>query len=304
MTLHREDFTFRSPVDGLELEATLIAPDRPKALLQLVHGMAEHKDRYGDLMEYMAAKGYAAVIHNHRGHGNCPIPGHFGTAGAEGLIGDTHALSELVKEKFPGLPLYLFGHSMGSLIARCYLKRYDEDLKGLLLCGTPYTAPAAVKAGAALIRVRRRLLGETKQDQFVNNLVTGSFDRRFKGEGPGAWLSANPENVAAFEADPLCGFCFTLNGFQALMKLMEEAYSAKGWALKNTALPVHVLSGAEDPCHGGRKNFLHTVQLIKEKGYPVTWRLFQGMRHEIFHETDRALVLDHIAKVLGKMEQL
>lgn len=303
MPLRRENFTFRSPIDRLELESSAIFPEQPRGIVQLVHGMAEHKGRYTELMEYLARRGWAVFIHNHRGHGNCAIPGYFGTAGAEGLIGDTRALSKIAREKFPGLPLYLFGHSMGSLVARCYLKRFDDELDGLLLCGTPYSPPAAVRAGSALIAVRSRLLGETRQDQLVNSLITGSFNRRAKGGSPNQWLSASAENVEAFNRDPLCGFCFTLNGFQALMQLMKEAYSPEGWALKNTALPVHVLSGAEDPCHGGRSAFLGTVQLIKEKGYPVTWRLFHGMRHEIFHEDDGALVFDHIEKALHRMEK-
>lgn len=105
------------------------------------------------------------------------FPGHFGKAGAEGLILDTRRLTDIAKEKFPGLPLYLFGHSMGSLVSRCYLKRYDRELSGLFLCGTPYTAPAAVRAGKALISLKILLHGDTRRDAQINRLVTGAFNR-------------------------------------------------------------------------------------------------------------------------------
>ncbi|PWM41801.1 MAG: alpha/beta hydrolase [Clostridiales bacterium] len=303
MPVQREDFTFHSPADQLVLECTAIYPAQPRGIVQFVHGMAEHKARYFEAMEYLAQRGYATVIHNHRGHGGCRIPGHFGKAGAEGLILDTRRLTDIAKEKFPGLPLYLFGHSMGSLVSRCYLKRYDRELSGLFLCGTPYTAPAAVRAGKALISLKILLHGDTRRDAQINRLVTGAFNRSVpNAASPNQWISANAENVTAFDQDPLCGFCFTLNGFRGLMDLMGEAYSPKGWKLENTGLPVHLLSGAEDPCHGGKASFLKSVRIIESKGYAVTWRLFDGMRHEILNEKEKDAVLAHIAEQLRKME--
>lgn len=300
----QKDFHFPSPADGISLEGTYLYPDAPKGVVQFLHGMAEHKGRYTGVMTALAEAGYATVIHNHRGHGSCPLTGHFGAAGAEGLITDAREVSRLARDKFPGLPLYLFGHSMGSLIARCYLKRYDDALDGLFLCGTPYAAPAAIAAGRAFIALKIRIHGDRYRSTTVNRLVTGAFNRAIPHPAsPHQWISCNEENVAAYDADPLCGFCFTLNGFRALMALMQEAYSRRGWALRHPALPVHLLSGTEDPCHGGLKNFQKTVDLIRGKGYPTTAILFPGMRHEILLEKESPQVFAHIINVLGEMEE-
>ena len=190
MQIRREEFRFASPADGAALEGTYLFPEDVRGIVQIVHGMAEHRERYFEFMNFLAEHGFAAVIHTHRGHGNCSVLGHFGTAGAEGLIADTKAVGEAAKEKFPGLPLFLFGHSMGCLIARCYLKRYDDALNGIFLCGTPYAAPAAIRGGQALIALKKAIHGDARRDAFVNKLVTGGFNKGIPNPAsPNEWLS-------------------------------------------------------------------------------------------------------------------
>lgn len=301
MTIRQKDFSFRSPADGITLEGTYIYPESPKGIVQLVHGMAEHKARYFGTMKALAEAGYATVIHNHRGHGSCPIQGHFGAVGNEGMIADTHEVSQLAKEAFPGLPLYLFGHSMGSLVVRCYLKRFDQELSGLIVCGTPYASPTLIKIAQGYIALKLRLHGGEYRSTTVNAMVTGAFNRGIKNAAsPHQWLSYNQENVTAYDADPQCGFCFTLNGFKGLMALMDETYSLKNWALGNPTLPVYFISGADDPCHGGEKNFNKAVQLVRSKGYPVEARLFPAMRHEILLEQEKEHVIKYILDILEK----
>ncbi len=299
----QKEFSFRSPVDQIALEGTYIYPENPIGILQFLHGMAEHKERYFEGMRRLAQNGYACVIHNHRGHGNCPILGHFGQGGAEGIIADAQAVGELAKKEFPGLPLYLFGHSMGSLIARCCLKRADEGYRGIFVCGTPFAPPALIKIARGYIALKIKLNGDQRRSKSVNAMVTGAFNKGIKdAASPNQWISYNPQNVAAYDADPLCGFCFTLSGFAGLMALMDETFSEKGWACKNTALPIHLLSGADDPCHGGLKNFDYAAQIIARKGYPTTKKIFEKMRHEILLEEGNEEVFAHILSVLKEME--
>lgn len=299
MTVHQKDFNFPSPADGIMLEGTYIYPDTPKGIVQLVHGMAEHKARYFGTMTALAEAGYATVIHNHRGHGSCPIQGHFGAGGSEGMIADAHEVTRLAKAEFPGLPLYLFGHSMGSLVARCYLKRFDDELNGLIVCGTPFAPPALIRIAQGYIALKIRLNGEEHRSTTVNAMVTGAFNRGIKKPAsPNQWISYDAGNVAAYDADPQCGFCFTLSGFKGLMALMAETYSPQNWALRNTALPVHFISGADDPCHGGEKNFRKAVELVRSKGYTVDSRLFPAMRHEILLEQEKETVINYILDIL------
>lgn len=302
MSIQQTDFTFLSRVDEIPLEGTMIYPENPIGIIQFLHGMAEHKERYYGTMRALAEAGYACVIHNHRGHGNCPILGHFGTGGAEGLIADAKAVSDLAKERFPNLPLVLFGHSMGSLTARCYLKRFDDAIDGLIVCGTPFAPAALIKIARAFIALKIRLNGDEWRSKTVNAMVTGAFNKGIKdATSPNQWISFNEENVKAYDADPLCGFCFTLSGFAGLMAMMDETYSTKNWGLKNPALPVHFISGTEDPCHTGIKNFQKAVAMVERKGYKTTHRLFENMRHEILLEKGNAAVLTHLVSVLEEM---
>ncbi len=302
MLYKRKDFNLKSPVDGVELEGTLLIPQEPQGIVQLLHGMAEHKERYLHFMEFLASHGYAAVIHNHRGHGNCALKGHFGKQKGESLVLDARAVQQWVRKELPDLPVYLFGHSMGSLVARCYLKRFDEDLNGLFLCGAPYASPGAIGAALAYIGFKTKLHGDQYTSSTVNALVVGAFNKGIKKPcSPNQWISYEPENVRKYDEDPLCGFCFTLDGFRGLMELMKEAYSKEGWVRKNPRLRVHFISGQDDPCHTGEPRFFRAVAGVENQGYPVTFKLYSNMRHEILNEADKETVY---GDVLAKLEEL
>ncbi|MBQ8600381.1 MAG: alpha/beta fold hydrolase [Clostridia bacterium] len=300
MAIHQENFLLNSPVDGIALQGTYIYPDAPRGIVQFVHGMAEHRGRYFGVMTALAEAGFAAVIHDHRGHGDCPLTGHFGEGGKEGMIADTRQVSLLAKGKFPSIPFWLFGHSMGSLVARCYLKRYDTELDGLFLCGTPYAPPMAIKAAQILIALKIPFQGDSHRSHMINGLVTGAFNKAIRDPAsPNQWISYNEENVAAYDADPLCGFCFTLSGFKGLMGLMAEAYSARNWNVRNPQLPIRFLSGEDDPCHGGVKNFDWAALQLYRSGYDgVERKLFPAMRHEILLEQDHQKVYTYIIESL------
>jgi alpha-beta hydrolase superfamily lysophospholipase len=304
MKILQKDFAFRSPIDGCELEGTYIYPEKPIGIVQFLHGMAEHKTRYFGVMEALAKEGYTCLIHNHRGHGNCEITGHFGDGGANGMIEDAKLAGTLAKQEFPNLPLFLFGHSMGSLIARCCIRRFDEEYAGAFICGTPFAAPALIKVARALIAFKIKLHGDQRRSKTINAMVTGAFNKKVENPvSPNQWITFNEQNVAAYDADPLCGFCFTLNGFKGLMELMDETFTAKSWVRNNPNLPIHFISGAEDPCHGGLKNFQTAVSLMEAQGYPVTARIFEEMRHEILLEKENAIVYAHILEALKEMQK-
>lgn len=302
MSVHQKDFSFRSPIDDIALEGTYIYPEQPIGIVQFIHGMAEHKARYFGTMRALAEAGFACAIHNHRGHGTCALLGHFGKGGAQGMVADAMAVSALAKKEFPNLPLFLFGHSMGSLVARCYLKKDDSGLAGALICGTPFAPKPLIKIARAFIALKIRINGDTWRSKTVNAMVTGAFNKGIKdAASPNQWISYNPENVSAYDADPLCGFCFTLSGFQGLMELMDQTYSKSGWARKNLSMPIHFISGEEDPCHTGVAQFDFAAAQLAAQGYPTTKKLFPAMRHEILLEKESAAVVAHIIDVLKEM---
>jgi len=298
-----ERATLVSRRDGLALSALLAAPDAPRGIVQIAHGMAEHKERYLPLMEHLAGHGCACVAHDHRGHGgSVPSPddlGYIGASGARALVEDLRQVSEFARERWPGLPLYLLGHSMGSLIARAYLKRYG-DLSGLILSGTPSYNPAVVPAGL-LISGIARLRGERHRSRLVDRLFFGSFNRKIKNPASAfSWLNTDAAAVEAYDGDALCGFLFTLNGFSALRELLIDAYSPSGWTKVNRNMPILLVSGGDDPCMISREKLSEAVNLLRNVGYAhVKLKVYDGMRHEILNEPERGRVFADITAFLA-----
>jgi alpha-beta hydrolase superfamily lysophospholipase len=237
--------------------------------------------------------GYACVICDLRGHGETVASqedlGYLGKGGMRGLVDDVHCVTDWIKERFPGLPVFLFGHSMGSMIVRSYLKRYDRDIAGLIVCGSPSKNPAA-GLGNFLAGCIGLFKGQRYRSEFLANLCTGNNDRKFKADGiKNAWLSTNKANVHAYNNDPLCGFMFTVNGYRnGLFRLMMDIYSPEGWVMSNPELPVHFIAGAEDPCIINLKKFSQAVSFLRGRGYrEVTSQVYPRMRHEILNEVGR-----------------
>lgn len=293
-----EFFTLESEFDRLPISVMAVYPDGEiRALVQLSHGMCEHKERYLPFMEYLAGKGLMCVINDHRGHGASVLKqedlGYFYKNGDEGLLRDLHQITLWMRAKWPDKKLFLFGHSMGSLSVRAYADAYDKDIDSLVVCGSPGYNPAW-PVGLLLIDIIQLFKGDHYRSPLLHKMSTGKNDSRFPGEGPGAWLSANRANTARFGADPLCGFDFTLNGNRALMHLMQRAYGLKA-PRGNPGLPVHFYSGADDACAPDRKGFDDAVNRMKKAGYSnVQGYMFPGLRHEILNEANREEVFEKI----------
>ncbi len=152
--MKQEQFFVKSPCDGLNLSTLTVLPQLPEkaeGIVQLIHGMAEHKERYLHFMEFLAAHGYICIIHDHRGHGKSVKSsadlGYFYGQGSDGLVEDTAVVTRYARSRWPNLPVFLIGHSMGSLIARAYTKRSDDQIERLILIGSP-----SEKGGASLWR--------------------------------------------------------------------------------------------------------------------------------------------------------
>ena len=275
------------------IERKIIAPENPRAVTVLVHGMSEHKERYYPFMNYLSETGYATIIADTRGHGHS-IPqedlGWFGKDGKELVIEDTISLINYAREYWPGLKLFLLGHSMGSMTVRCVLKRRPELIDGLMVVGSPSYNPAT-NAGIFLTKVIGFFRGERYRSTMLTAMMFGECIRRFKDEPiHNAWLSTNYDNVEEYNKDPLCGYKFTANGYRTVMELMAETYSPKGW-VPATDIPVHFASGADDPFLNTPADFQKAVDYVRKNGYRhVSGNLYKGMRHEILNETNRELV--------------
>lgn len=299
--MRTEQFQVTSPADGLQLAGLLVGPDHEaRGIVQFSHGMEEHKERYLEFMTYLATHGYVCAIHDHRGHGQSVRDvsdlGYFYENGAEAIVEDVAAVQAELRRRFPGLPLVLFGHSMGSLVVRRFIQQRDGDIQGLVVCGAPGANPATGTA-LFLINALSAVRGDHAKSRLLQQLVFGGYTKGLPGSHPLRWLSANEENVAAYDDDELCGFAFTLNGYANLMHLVQDAFALDGWAMDAPDLPILFVAGADDPVIGGEKGWLASQQFLRDRGYTqVRGTLYPGLRHEILNEREREKVY---ADVLG-----
>lgn len=290
----------KASADDLSLAVLVSEPEgSPKGVFQIVHGMCEHKARYVPFMEYLSAHGYVCVIHDHRGHGeSVKTPDDLGfmyKGGWRAMVEDVRVVSDWAKSQYPSLKHILLGHSMGSMVVRSFTKRYDGMIDTLFVCGCPSDNPAK-SAGKFLADCFALFAGGHSRPKILQKLSFGSFNAPFAQEGyPVAWVCSDKQTLEEYHSDPLCMFQFTANGFSNLTALMKDCYSRKGWKVINPELPVHFISGAEDPCLVSEKAIGKAVDLMKQVGYKNTdLKLYEGMRHEILNETGKRQVWDDI----------
>ena len=229
-----------SEFDGLGLEIAVIVPEgNPKGVIQFSHGMAEHKERYYDFRNYLSDHGYVCVIHDHRGHGGSVEKaedyGFFYTENEQAIIEDLHTVTKYIKHIYSGLPVFLFSHSMGTLVARGYLKRYDSEIDKVVLCGPP-TYNAAAGLGLLLARLSKPFIKEKAPNKMLNAMAFSQFNAG--NSIPNGWLSENQANVAQYNQDPKCGFIFTTNGFVNLLRLQKAAFEKRNVTIHSRPKPV------------------------------------------------------------------
>ncbi len=295
-----KNFRIDASSDKLELAVALFTPQTDaKGIVQLVHGMCEHKERYYGFMEWLCANGYVCICHDHRGHGEIAQAagdlGYMGKGGWKAMVEDAKLVTEWVRREYPGLKLTLLGHSMGSMVVRSLVKRYDNLVDSLIVCGCPSDNPVK-GAGKFLADAISLFCGPKSRPRLLQNLSFGSFNKAFENEGwPCAWVCSDPKILEEYHKDPLCTFQFTANGFSALLGLMKDCYSVKGWAMRNPSMPVHFISGAEDPCAVSEKAIREAAEKMRKVGYGnVDLKLYLGMRHEILNETGKQEVWDDV----------
>ena len=297
-----------SKQDGLKLHVLLMEPEQsPKGIVQICHGMAEHKERYEPFMQMLCNNGYISVIHDHRGHGksvkDAADLGYFYDDSGKAIIEDAHQVTTWMKERYgEELPYHLFGHSMGSLVVRCYLKKYDDELDSLIVCGSPSENKAA-KAAGFLAKTACKM-GAHKKGNFFQKMALGLYGKALgEDESENGWISYNKENVKAYDENPLDGFVFSNNGFLNLFWNVNWAssalYNKKGWQVKHPSLPILFIAGADDPCIGSKKQYAQAMTTLKKRGYnQVRGMLFLNRRHEILNEDDVEKVYDAVLHFL------
>lgn len=279
----------KSSSDGLRIEIAYIIPTNEiKGIVQFSHGMAEHKERYFEFMKYLSSKGYVCIINDHRGHGNSVKDkkdlGYFYTEDTDFIIDDLYDVTVYIKNKYPNYPIYLFSHSMGTLVARGYIQKYDNEIKKAILCGPP--TKNSFTSLAILLAYGSKIIGkDNKPNKMLNNLTFKSYNNSYQLENE--WLSKNSENISVYNNDELCGFIFTTNGFINLYKLLKRAYNANLYKVQNEELETFLIAGDMDPVIQSTKRFKELEKFLNDMGYKNTKsKLYPDLRHEILNENE------------------
>ncbi len=298
----RKEFYFPSSDGKTSVHAVEWLPEGEAAgVLQLAHGVAEYALRYEAFASFLAAHGFAVFANDHIGHGQSVAPGaaplYFGERdGWTHVVDDMRALRTLAAQRRPGLPYFLFGHSMGSFLARTYLIRYPGTVDGAVLMGTGQQPAALLAGGRLAANVIGRLRGFDRFSPFVNSLAFGAYNKPFAPARTNYdWLSADPENVDAYIADPLCGAQATVGLFRDMLGGIAFLEAPARLARMDKGTPVFFLSGAMDPVGNLGEGVKSACESFRRAGVrDVSLRLYPGLRHELLHEKERGQVFADI----------
>ena len=286
-----------SEKDCLQLEVAILEPkEKPKGIVQISHGMSEQKERYYEFMKYLSENGYICVIHDHRGHGasvkNKRDLGYFYTEDINYIIDDLYQITKYIKNKYPDLKINLFAHSMGTLVARGYLKKYDDKINKMILSGPP-TENSMALLGLMIAKFLNIFYKKNVPNKLLNNLTFGNYSKDVNKKNE--WICLNEDIVEAYNKDELCGYIFTTNGFINLYKLMINAFKKNNWNMKNKNLPIYIIAGRNDKVIQNEEKFTKLSKFITERGYKnVQSKLYNDMKHEILNEKNNKIVYKDI----------
>lgn len=302
----KRHFYYQSKDNATQIHAIEWIPDGTiRAVLQISHGMVEYIDRYDEFARFLNERGFYVVGQDHLGHGESVQSdedhGYFHDRdGNECVIGDIHELHRITAEKYPDIPYFLLGHSMGSFLTRQYIKTHGEGLAGVILMGTGSQPLPLIKLGKLLCRMTAAVKGWNYRSQFVNNMAFGGYNRRFRpARTPMDWISRNEQNIDSYLKDPWCTFVFTVNGYYHMFRGMEQLHKTENFQRIPRSLPVFFVAGAEDPVGDFGKGVERVYRKYKDGGMQdVSIKLYPNDRHEILNETDRKEVYEDLERWL------
>ena len=294
------EFTLK-PEGDLTLDCREYRPEGdPVGILQVIHGLGEHQGRYVSFARFLAENGFAAYTSDLPGHGPAAAEtgslGRFPRGGWLQAAEAQHALLERVKGLWPGKPVFLFGHSMGSFLARSCLILWPGGLQGCILCGTGHLARPLVAAGSAAAEVTAKLRGEGNTSEFLRKMAFGSYNQRIpEAASPNAWICRDEAVVAAYDADPLCGLTPSSGLIREMMRGIRLITDPAKQKRMDPELPVLFISGEEDPVGEYGAGVRRALESFRKAGMKrAELKLYPGDRHELLNEPDRNAVCGDI----------
>ena len=276
-----------------------------RAIVQIVHGIAEHVSRYDDFAKFLNRQGILVVAADHMGHGKSvceKTPKGCISGGWMSMVKDAYRLTRDTIEEFPGVPFVLFGHSMGSFVARTMLAKFpDSGIRAAIICGSAWMPEAVVSAGKTASGMICKLKGENHYSTLLQKMMFGGYDKRIDHPRTKSdWLSRDNRIVDAYEADPLCGFIPSAGLVNAMMEGILYIQKKENMERMEKNLPVWFIAGGDDPVGAYGDGVRKAAEEFKKCGMEhVDVRIYPLCRHEILNELNRQEVYDHIAEWIG-----
>lgn len=303
-----EQLTYPSADGRSTAHAYIWAPSdtEPRMILQMSHGMCEYIERYDSWARRFAEQGILFCGNDHIGHGrtagNDTALGYTAPrGGADIMVEDLHTLTRLMRKRYPHTPIVLYGHSMGSFVARLYLTKYGEELAGALISGTAGPGqPTGI--ARALAHTVAAFKGDGHRSKLLTSLAFGAYNKRFTEErDPASWLTRVSDVRAQYAVDPWCKFIFTAAGYDTLFSLLN-AVSSKKWAQAVPKhLPILLFAGDKDPVGNYGRGVYAVWRRLVHAGCNAELKLYEGGRHEMHNETNKDEVFADIINFLAKI---
>jgi alpha-beta hydrolase superfamily lysophospholipase len=278
---------------------------KPKASILILHGMAEHQKRYQPFAEYLVDQGYDVYCYDHRGHGTDKKLSELGFFAPENgyqlVVEDAISISKHIEQNNRCSKFFLFGHSMGSLIARNVIQSYDK-YSGVILSGTTNPPKLLTASGLFLSSFIKKFKGPKHISPYMSNLMFGSKKyTALSSRTAFDWLTRNNPVVGAYIHDPYCGYTCTASFYHDLLKLVQNATAKKQIRLTRKELPLYIISGGKDPVGGYGKEIGKLLNILKKCGFSnLSSKIYPDCRHEILNELNHEEVYSDIQTWIAK----
>lgn len=274
------------------------AQGKARAVVQVNHGLAEHAGRYARFADFLAARGFHTYAHDHRGHGATTAPdappGRFADeAGAEKVVADVAAVHELIAREHPGLPVILFGHSMGGLIALNFLFDHCERVQAAAVWNANFSAGLAGRAALAVLAWEKFRLGSDVPSRLLPKLTFQAWGRAVPGHRTAFdWLSRDETEVARYLADPLCGWNASVSMWRDIFALIFRGADDTSFSGLRRDLPLLLVGGGKDPATDGGKAVQQLAARMRRMGFSnLVSNIYADTRHESLNEVNRNIIM-------------
>lgn len=307
-------FTFTDK-DNIEIFVYKWEPEmETKAVIQMLHGLAEHAKRYTRVAEVLCKKGYICYADDHRGHGLTAgdlteatledNAGVLGPNGWNGVVNDAHQLSGIINKEHPNLPLFILGHSWGAMLTQDYIQEWGNEIKGCILSGTNGESDkSARKEGIKIAKDEIKKIGSTSPSKKLDEMSFKLFNNPWQNDDGATgfeWLSRDKTEVQKYVADPWCGFISPASLWLEFFAANDKIYNEKNEKKIPKDLPIYIISGSLDPVGNNSVGIMAMVNRFKSYNIKdVSYNLYTNARHELFNEVNREKVFEDLINWLN-----